>query len=211
VQSGILPVINDDRSPPQLIKEWDKHEGEAPPIFRLLPGEQAPEDAFVRWRVEEQGVLDTGTWEDQHLVRSWQAFYSSRQSARGLCLVTGETSALADQHPKKIRHSGDRAKLISSNDTNGFTFLGRFANANQAASVSFEVTQKAHNALRWLIGRRQASRNGDQVFVSWAIGGQTIPTCLPIPWKFSAMGWPARKRINRSPSLGTLDRISHAD
>jgi CRISPR-associated protein Csd1 len=44
----------------------------------------------------------------------------------------------------------------------------------QACGVGYEVTQKAHNALRWLI-QRQAYRNDDQVIVSWAVAGTPIP------------------------------------
>ncbi len=177
VGAGILPLIDPVADPPLLLKEWTGQE-EAPEIFRRLPNGQAPEDAFIRWRVESDGELATGTWEDVDLVRSWQDFYASRQSVVGLCQVDGRIAALAEQHPKKLRHSADRAKLISANDTSGFTFLGRFTNAAQAAGVSFEVTQKAHSALRWLIGRKQAARSGDQVFVAWAVNGQSIPD----PW-----------------------------
>lgn len=56
----------------------------------------------------------------------------------------------------------------------GFTFRGRFTDSLQAAGVSFEVTQKAHNALRWLISR-QVHKIGDQVFVAWAISGVPFP------------------------------------
>jgi CRISPR-associated protein Csd1 len=84
---------------------------------------------------------------------------------------------LAKSHPRRLRRSGDGAKLISSNDTAGFTFRGRFIDADQACSVGFDVTQKAHNALRWLIDpqRHQAFRNGDQVVVAWAVSGKSIP------------------------------------
>ena len=47
----------------------------------------------------------------------------------------------------------------------------------KAAGVSFDVTQKAHNALRWLI-YRQGYRNGEQVFVAWAVSGKSIPDPL---------------------------------
>jgi len=177
VAAGILPLAGSGGSSPQLLKEWNG-QGAAPEIFRRLPNGQAPEDAFIRWRVESEKELATGTWEDVGLIRSWQEFYASQQSVVGLCHVNGRTTALAEQHPKKLRHTADRAKLISSNDTSGFTFLGRFTDAAQAAGVSFDVTQKAHSALRWLIGRKQAARNGDQVFVAWAVGGQPIPD----PW-----------------------------
>ena len=89
-------------------------------------------------------------------------------------MVTGEDKALSIQHPAKLRHGGDKAKLISSNDTTGYTFRGKFIDSDEAASVGFEVTQKAHNALRWLIAR-QAYRNDDQVVVSWSVGGKPVP------------------------------------
>lgn len=44
----------------------------------------------------------------------------------------------------------------------------------QASGVGYEVTQKAHNALRWLI-HRQAYRQGDQVVVCWAVRGTPVP------------------------------------
>jgi CRISPR-associated protein Csd1 len=95
-------------------------------------------------------------------------------------MVTGEMdSVLASSHPKRIRHAGDGAKLISSNDSGGYTFRGRFTDndGKQAAGVGFVVTQKAHSALRWLI-KRQSYRNGDQVYVAWAVGGKPVPD----PW-----------------------------
>ena len=47
------------------------------------------------------------------------------------------------------RNSGDRAKLISSNDSANFTFRGeRFSDAGQALRIGYETTQKAHSALR---------------------------------------------------------------
>lgn len=83
----------------------------------------------------------------------------------------------ADQHPAKIRNDGDKAKLISANDTSGFTFRGRFLSAEQACGVGFEVTQKAHNVLRWLINR-QGYRRGDQAIVAWATSGKEIPDLM---------------------------------
>jgi CRISPR-associated protein Csd1 len=89
-------------------------------------------------------------------------------------MVTGQLTALAENHPKRLRHGADGAKLISSNDASGFTFRGRFENAMQAYGVGSGVTQKAHNALRWLI-ERQGYRAADQVFVAWAVGGTDVP------------------------------------
>ena len=100
---------------------------------------------------------------------------ASKQSQRGTCVVTGANDVVvASQHPAKLRNPADRAKLISSNDSDGFTFRGRFHNADEALTVEFEVTQKAHNALQWLIAR-QGYRHAEQAIVSWSIAGQEIP------------------------------------
>ena len=160
----------------QLLKKWDKDE-DAPAIFKILPAGQTTEAAFIRWSIEAPGEMIPATWKDQSLMAAWIRFYDQRESTKGLCMVTGETVALATQHPSGIRHGADKAKLISSNDSSGYTFRGRFTDNDgaQACSVSSKVSQKAHNALRWLVQRDQAYRFGDQVFVSWAKSGEEIP------------------------------------
>lgn len=168
-------VLYTESGSQKLLTEWTSSKNQIPEIFRSISAEQTPEDSFIRWRVEIPNQVVSGTWDDQDLIRSWIKYYASLQSTRGICMVTGEVSVFPDKHPNKIRHAGDKAKLISSNDNSGFTFRGRFLNDTQAAGISFDVTQKAHNALRWIIGRKQAYRNGDQVFVSWGIGGQSPP------------------------------------
>jgi len=132
------------------------------------------EKVFVRWRVETIDQLSSGTWEDDDLINAWTCFDRLNNVQTGFCMVTGDNARLAQNHSRSIRHPGDGAKLISSNDNSGFTFRGRFIDADQACGIGFEVAQKAHNALRWLIGR-QAFRNGDQVVVAWAVSGNQIP------------------------------------
>lgn len=171
-KSGFLLISRPDTSPQQA-------------IFRVLPKHptkkdagkpvQDQGDAFVRWRVETPGVPMSGTWEDDSLIQSWMDFDIGDGTKKGLCQVTGESDdSIAKMHPKRLRHSGDGARLISSNDLVGYTFRGRFASSEQAASVSSIVTQKAHSALRWLIGR-QGYRNESQVITAWAISGRNIP------------------------------------
>lgn len=170
VSAGVLQTNPDG----MLMKSWQGDKDATPAIFRVIQNTQAPEDAFVRWRVEEIGNPVSATWEDAELISAWVKYYQSAQSIRGYCMAAGTEMALAVQHPAKLRHGGDKAKLISSNDTAGYTFRGKFLDADEAVSVGFEVTQKAHNALRWLIPR-QGSRNGEQVIVSWAVTGQPVP------------------------------------
>lgn len=151
------------------------------PIMKLLTfddkGLKDQAKVFIRWSVEGD-ELCTHTWEDKSLYIAWEQYLNSFDSTEGFCYVTGEQTGLANKHPAKLRNGKDGAKLISSNDASGYTFLGRFTDASQVAGVSSEVTQKAHSALRWLIGRKQAFRSGDQVFVSWAVKGGEIPD----PW-----------------------------
>ena len=166
----ILPLGIDAK----LMKAWEGDKAQTPAIYKALPAGQTPADAFVRWRVEDSADPASGTWQDVALISAWIAYYASTQTRRGYCMVRGEDSVLAIQHPAKLRNAGDKAKLISANDKAGYTFRGRFTEAGEAASVGFEVTQKAHNALRWLVAR-QGSRNGDQAIVSWAVSGKLVP------------------------------------
>ena len=138
------------------------------------------EKIFIRWRVEASDNRISGTWEDAELIESWAKHDEINNPKNGVCMVLGEKARIGNNHPKFIRHAGDGAKLISANDSSGFTFRGRFTDdtGQQACGVSYEVTQKAHNALRWLI-QRQGHRYGDlkqpQVVVCWAVGGAPIP------------------------------------
>jgi CRISPR-associated protein Csd1 len=159
----------------KLLSEW-KSELPKPEIFKYITQDQG--DAFIRWVVEIPGMLQSECWTDITLYEAWNGFVTSKDSIKGLCMQSGNESSLATKHPARLRHSADGAKLISSNDLGGYTFLGRFLNANEAAGVSSETTQKAHSALRWLIGRKQAFRNGDQVIVSWAVTGESVPEIL---------------------------------
>lgn len=170
VQEKILPVDPEGK----LLKQWSGEKDKAPQIFKAIPNTQSPEDAFVRWLVEDPQFDTSSTWNDTLLVTSWVSYYQQIQSKHGYCMATGKETSLAVQHPAKLRHGGDKAKLISSNDTSGYTFRGRLIEASEAATVAFDVTQKAHNALRWLI-QNQSRRAGDPTIVSWAVTGSTLP------------------------------------
>lgn len=175
VREQVLHVGQDGK----LLTRWTS-DTQAPELFRVLTaksGERDQGDVFIRWHIRESDNPCTAVWEDVSLQNAWAEFDASTKEFIGVCMVTGEMQAsLALSHPKRIRHSGDGAKLISANDSSGFTFRGRFTDntGQQACGVGYEVTQKAHNALRWLI-QRQPYRNDDQVIVSWAVAGTPIP------------------------------------
>lgn len=195
---GVLPLSSDGK----LLKGWLGNKDQTPAIYKVLSAEQTPEHAFVRWRVEDSDPA-SGTWQDQTLLESWIAYYAATQSRQGFCMVRGEDAILAVQHPAKLRNPGDKARLISSNDNTGYTFRGRFLEAGEAAGVGFEVTQKAHNALRWLIAR-QGSRVGDQAIVSWAVSGAAVPD--PMADTFKLLGI----EPNQMPALGGAESAGQA-
>ena len=175
VSEKLLHVGQDGK----LLTEWP-HETTSPDIFRFLTAKEGKRDqgeAFIRWQVWLPDDPNTTVWSDVSLHHKWIAFDASSRATMGLCMATGEENvSLALSHPKRIRHAADGAKIVSANDAQGYTFRGRFTDKDglQACGVGYELTQKAHSALRWLIGR-QSYKSGDQVIVSWAVAGKPIP------------------------------------
>jgi|AGTN01.1.fsa_nt_gi CRISPR-associated protein (Cas_Csd1). len=99
--------------------------------------------------------------------QSWIKYFSSKLGKDEICFGTGEKQPLPEMHPKYIRRPGDAAKLISSNDKEGFTFRGLFDKAEEACTIGAFTSQKAHNALKWLIDR-QSFKLGNEVFIAWS-------------------------------------------
>jgi len=154
-----------------LSKDDIEREKNAKDIFSVIDPQ---ESAFIRWVVEIPGVLEATVWNDKTLWDSWIGYYLSNKTKDPLCYVLGERAILTANHPKYIRREGDGAKLISSNDSSGFTYRGRLLTNGQACNVSLEVSQKAHFALSWLISRQGYSK-GDLAIVAWATSGAPVP------------------------------------
>jgi len=138
---------------------------------------QLPEkltESFVVFRVSGGYGNVTAVWQDKKLQADYIKYYSSTQADKSFCYVTGEVIPCSNNHPSKIRNTGDKAKLISANDSSGFTFRGRFIESTQAVNIGYEVSQKAHNALKWLI-EKQGKRFGDKVFLLWGTNNENTP------------------------------------
>lgn len=164
VNSGILQVDVNNK----LIDKWDKNYekalGEKPAIFSLVAGGQ--ESAFIRFDVYSPSLITEKVWKDKRMYESFINFYSEFLGGKDLCFVKGDLLPATDRHANKIRNAADKAKLISANDSSGFTFRGRFNKASEASSISYEVSQKAHNALKWLINY-QGKVVDQRVFLVW--------------------------------------------
>lgn len=176
VKEGILWLDEDHK----LIDKWDnKYKslcGEnKPEIFKVVSGGQG--SAFVRFNVynySSDAELEQKVWKNKKIYDSFIDYYNHQLGNKDMCYVTGRSLPFTERHANKIRNSGDKAKLISANDTNGFTFRGRFATSHEAVNISYDVSQKAHNALKWLI-RRQGKIIDNRVFLVWSIEGEAVP------------------------------------
>lgn len=160
VERGIFSL--DEKQ--HLTKKWE-NAGE-----KLTVGDQ--KDAFIRFQVD--GV---NLWEDTKLQENYIHYYLSNGGEIGFCQVTGREERLCVNHPSKIRNSGDKAKMISSNDKTNFTYRGRFHDVGEAYTISYEASQKIHNALKWLI-ERQGVKVGDKEFVLWGVKSENVPSIL---------------------------------
>lgn len=134
-------------------------------------------DAFVRFKVEIPKEKESAIWLDKEVYESYVKYYLSLQKGVDLCYVKGERIPCSEKHPAKVRNTADKSKLISANDKDGFTYRGRLAKKNQIMSIGYETSQKAHNALRWLIDK-QGYKNGEQVIIAWGTENQHIPAPL---------------------------------
>lgn len=148
--------------------KWTGNKDEKPKILETLASADQTE-SFVRFRV---GGIDLA--QDEAVRESFIHYYEMKQQRVDYCTVQGKQMAVSTLSPYKIRNPGDRAKLISSNDSTNYTYRGRFVTAEQALSIGYETTQKAHSALRWLISKQGCS-NGDQTVVVWGTKGEPIP------------------------------------
>lgn len=183
IKEGVMPVDADGC----LQKEWESKQNKPALLKQLTPEKKIykPQNALIRWRVEIANDPVPEVWKDKKLQDAWLAYCTAKEASKTpeLCMITGIKRVLADKHPNKIRNGKDGAKLISNKKTanSDFIYLGRFLSVDQAAGVGIEVSQKAHGALSWLIGR-QGFSNGDQVIVAWSVDGKDIPN----PFKNSA-------------------------
>ncbi|WP_340032057.1 type I-C CRISPR-associated protein Cas8c/Csd1 [Paenibacillus sp. FSL K6-1122] len=172
VDRGILHA--DSRG--KLLEKWTAgpgdQEGEKPKIFNVIAADQS--GAFVRFAVDIPGEPESRLWRDASVQQSFIHFYEMSLQDKDICFVTGDYLPVADKHASRIRHSGDKSKLISANDSSGFTYRGRFRTSRDAAVVSYEASQKGHNALKWLIDRQGTTIDG-KVFLVWGSTSLDMP------------------------------------
>lgn len=185
----------------QLIEKWDKKYeeqfGEKPAIFSSGATDQS--SAFVRFNVYHPESIDE-VWKDKEMYDSFIDFYNEKLGQDDICFVTGQRLPSTERHANKIRHAADKAKLISANDNTGFTFRGRFKTSREAVGISYDVSQKAHNALKWLI-HRQGKSIDNRVFLVWSNDDSPVPN--PDDDAVDIMKH-SKRELERDPETGQL-------
>lgn len=193
-----------------LITNWkaqaeEKSSNEKPDIF-FITGMKDQGQLMVRWVVESDGDPNSSTWDDSSLHEAWinyQKFETSKDT--GFCQILGKQAFITNTHPKGIIQTKDAngAKLISKpTDDTYLTYQGRFHDQEDAVSISFEVSQKSHNALRWLLRRQGRFIGENSMLVAWAVSGKTIPPPLAATTEFGL------DSISSDTALDDFDEIS---
>lgn len=138
------------------------------------------ENSVICFCVNVAGSLENRLWRIPQLWNAWDSYLldtllseyeediGDTENAEDICYIAGKKLPLTEKHPKNINRIVGNAKLISGNDDKNFTYRGRFAEPKQAATVSYTASQKAHQALRWLIANQGVCCD-TQAIIAWAI------------------------------------------
>ncbi|ADU21656.1 type I-C CRISPR-associated protein Cas8c/Csd1 [Ruminococcus albus] len=137
---------------------------------------------FVRFSVQYADMQhEPRTWKDETLYNSFIDYLNSNAVEKRLCYATGDYLPITYTHPYGIVKSNARAKLISSNDDKNYTYRGRFSTKEEAFAVSYDYSQKVHNALKWLIGRQSFSFDS-LTLVVWNSALDFVPNITENVW-----------------------------
>ncbi len=138
---------------------------------------QPYEKALVRFQVIDFTKEKSKVWEDTSLIQSYIDYYQANQEGRyDICYFSGKEKIISENHPKGIVASSYGAKLVSANDSRGYTYRGRFQNAEQASAFSYEASQKIHSALTGLIKQHgvPVGNTDKRTFVCWNPKGKEV-------------------------------------
>ncbi len=126
----------------------------------------------VRIGIRRDFQTELELWRENEIREDFCRYLGNGQENRSFCYISGKEGTISENHPKSIWNLKANAKLISANEkaNRGLVYSGRFETANQAVQVSYETSQKVHNALKWLI-QKQGKMIGDKLLVAWGMDG----------------------------------------
>lgn len=138
--------------------------------------------AFIHIKVDGVENGDCMERDSDYIEATKDYILTKLLTPKGIDYITGEEQSISDLHQKRLRNGGDGAKLISSNDSTNYTYRGRFRSSEEALTIGYESSEKAHNALRYLIDTQGYSQNGRTflVFGTKTIALQEIHTIFRV-------------------------------
>ena len=105
----------------------------------------------VRFRVDGKPTWKiSGDGDDFNLQKNYSDYYNSVSNENNLCYASGQHGQLTYKHPYVM----STAKLFSYKEEGTLKYLGRFTNSEEASAMSYDVSQKIHNALSWLLDKQ---------------------------------------------------------
>jgi CRISPR-associated protein Csd1 len=177
-------ALNEKRRSAYLgqLKLWKHHHKKVEAVYKYVAGNTLIDDLtaceiktddpklFIRFSVK--GIPDDPTpnlWKDESVAKAWQRFcMETEQAEKTLCYVTGGNSFVSKLHPKGFFPYCKNAKLISFNDTQNYSFRGRFSKARETNAIGLETSHKAHAMLEYLIAK-QRNTCDTQAIIAWAV------------------------------------------
>lgn len=156
-----------------------KHDLEKEGLLKFdSKGNISNEKDTICWNVIGLDKQSGPVFEDIDLMKKYTSFYVEERKKLAnvnneICFVSGNMDITANQHLKGVVSINGNAKIISANDSTNYTYRGRFVNPEEALSVGYISSQKAHNALKWLVSNQKAY--GNRVFICWNPNGKEIP------------------------------------
>ena len=140
------------------------------------------DESFICWKVLSGDINDSGkdvVCKNPDIIQKYTNYYLKKsQGKKGFCYIKGKMLTLTDKHMKGVVPKHSTAKMISANknknDKENFVYRGRFINSIEACTISFEASQKAHNALKWIV-ENDGVNGGDRTFVVWNPHGKEMP------------------------------------
>ena len=124
---------------------------------------------IICWRIGNNRLC-----EGEILKKYTNYYLNEKPDDLVICYITGDKTVSASQHLKGVVSYNGNAKLISANDSANFTYRGRFTQSEQAVSIGYDVSQKAHNTLKWLSSNEGFSKSSRR-FICWCPNGKEVP------------------------------------
>lgn len=119
-------------------------------------------------------------WKNRQIRTCWQSYRKAMERDTDQALImdylTGEYQPEAVSCPQKLilGNGWSKAKLISSNDDRGLTYLGRFRDNSEAFRIGADSSIMLHDALH-MVFQKQGRIYGDLAVVAWTDDDSKVP------------------------------------